>query len=166
MSKRKGNNFKQGIFTPKNPGKWRGNIRDIVYRSSWELSFCKWADNNPNVLEVSSEEVVIPYMHPFKNNGQGGLARYFIDFWIRYKDKDGTIKQVLIEIKPKKQTIPPELTKTKTGRNSKKRQMIFEKQMMTYMINKAKWEAAEQFAKKKGMEFIIITEDELFGGLF
>ena len=63
-------------------------------------------------------------------------------------------KTYLIEIKPSKQTIPPIVKK---GR--KKSTMIYEQQ--TYVKNKAKWLAAEKWAKKKGIEFKILTEKEL-----
>ena len=37
--------------------------------------------------------------------------------------------------------------------------MLYEQK--TYVKNKAKWEAAEKWAKKKGIEFKILTEKEL-----
>ncbi|HAT66597.1 MAG TPA: hypothetical protein DCS66_18715 [Flavobacteriaceae bacterium] len=63
-------------------------------------------------------------------------------------------KTYLIEIKPSKQTIPPVPKKSK-----KKTTMIYEQK--TYVQNKAKWAAAEKWAKKKGVEFKILTEKEL-----
>lgn len=59
-------------------------------------------------------------------------------------------KRVLIEIKPYNQTIKP-----------KKQQRITEqyrKKIMTFAINTAKWNTAEEYAKKNNMEFQIITE--------
>ena len=37
--------------------------------------------------------------------------------------------------------------------------MLYEQK--TYVINTAKWQAAEKWANKKGYKFIIITEKEL-----
>jgi hypothetical protein len=32
----------------------------------------------------------------------------------------------------------------------------------TYMVNTAKWEAADAYCKKIGLEFIVLTEKDLF----
>jgi len=63
-------------------------------------------------------------------------------------------KNYLIEIKPYKQTIPPVESNRK-----KKSTILYEK--ITYAVNQAKWSAARQFAKKRNIEFIILTENEL-----
>ena len=54
-------NYKQGLFSPRNPKKYMGDPTNIVYRSGWEKRVMDWADGNSNVLRWSSEEVVIPY---------------------------------------------------------------------------------------------------------
>ena len=59
-----------------------------------------------------------------------------------------------IEIKPSKQTVPPVVKKSK-----KRSTMLYEQK--TYVKNRAKWDAAEKWAKKKGVEFKILTEKEL-----
>ena len=51
---------KQGRFKPRNPGKYKGDPSNIIYRSSWEKKFMLWCDCNLNVLEWGSEEIVIP----------------------------------------------------------------------------------------------------------
>jgi hypothetical protein len=155
--------YKQGIYTPINPGKWRGNINRIIYRSSWELKFAKWADLNPKVLEVSSEEVIIPYFNPFKKSGKGGPARYFVDFWIKYKIGNGKIREALIEVKPYKNTIQPVLTKTPKGRVTEKRKRAYNEALKTYIINMSKWKAAKAHAEANNMFFFIFTERELYG---
>ena len=38
--------------------------------------------------------------------------------------------------------------------------MLYESQM--YVVNQAKWKAAEKWCKKKGYKFLILTEDQLF----
>lgn len=142
--------YRQGKFTPKNPAKYRGDLDNIIYRSSWELKFLQFLDNNPNILEYSSEEISIPYIKPTTNR----VHRYFPDFWIKYKNKDGDIKQELIEIKPSTQTRSPR----KTGK--RKKQQLYEN--LTYAINIAKWTAATQFCNKYGIKFRLLTEQELF----
>ena len=65
----------------------------------------------------------------------------------------GDVKTYLVEIKPDKQTRPPEVPKRKT------RQYINE--VMTWGKNDAKWRAAREYCKDRGIEFIILTEYHL-----
>ena len=83
-------------FTPKNPHKYAGDVTAIVCRSSWERKFCIMADENPAILKWNSEEVVIPYW----SSVDGKMRRYFPDFLVKIKKKDGTLGTVLIEVKP------------------------------------------------------------------
>jgi hypothetical protein len=46
----------------------------------------------------------------------------------------------------------------KPGRNTKS----LLRRQAEYVKNRAKWQAAEQWCKKKGYEFCILTEKELF----
>lgn len=87
------NNFK-GKFTPKNPEKYRGNVNQIIYRSSWERLLMVYCDKKDEILYWSSEEYKIPYVFEDKNR------TYYPDFWIYMMDKDGKRKEKLIEIKP------------------------------------------------------------------
>ena len=140
--------FKQGIYTPKNKEKFIGKI--AIYRSSFELQFMRWADNNPNVLEWGSENIIVPYKSPVDNK----LHRYYVDNFLVLKE-GALIKKYLVEIKPSSQTQKP------VHSNRKKKQTILYEDMQ-YAVNMAKWEAAKLFAKHKGFEFIILTEKELF----
>lgn len=141
-------NFRQGTYKPINRNKYKGK-NNPTYRSGWELKFFKFCDNNPNVLEWSSETVIIPYINPIDNKPH----RYFVDNMVYIKEGE-VKKRYLIEIKPSKQTLPPTISK-----NKKKSTMIYEQ--VTYAQNKAKWAAAVDYAKKHNMEFKIITEKEL-----
>jgi hypothetical protein len=93
-----------GKFTPKNPQKYIGDYNNIVYRSSWECKVMDWLDRNDDVISWASEELIIPYISPHDNR----YHRYFPDFLVKVKTRNGQHKTMLIEIKPKKQTIPPE----------------------------------------------------------
>ena len=84
--------YYQGKFSPKNYKKYKGDPTNIIYRSSWELTFMKYCDSNPNVLEWGSEEIVIPYKSPLDNR----YHRYFVDFYIKVKEKTGVVKKYLI----------------------------------------------------------------------
>tara|TARA_R100001132_G_C3257361_1_gene82555 strand:- start:695 stop:1138 length:444 start_codon:yes stop_codon:yes gene_type:complete len=140
--------FRQGIFRPRNKGKFKGK-KSPIFRSGWELKFFHWCDLNENVVAWDSECVIVPYLNPLT----GRVQRYFVDGLITINESTGP-KTYLIEIKPSKQTIPPVPKKSK-----KKTTMIYEQK--TYVQNKAKWAAAEKWAKKKGVEFKILTEKEL-----
>jgi hypothetical protein len=64
------------------------------------------------------------------------------------------VRTLLVEIKPKKQCCEPK------KRSKVTRGYITE--VKTWLVNKAKWEAASEAAKTKGWEFKILTEDDLF----
>jgi hypothetical protein len=106
-------------------------------------------DNNPNVLQWGSEELVIPYRSPVDNR----LHRYFPDFIIKVNTKSGKQQTILIEVKPFNQTHPPKSRSRKTKK--------YLNEVMTYGINTSKWEAAKDFCKDRGWQFQIITEKEL-----
>ena len=138
--------YRQGIFTPVNKDKFLGST--AIYRSGLELKFMRFCDNNPNVIKWGSENVIIPYISPL----DGRTHKYYVDNFVIIKE-GSVIKKYLIEIKPSKQTLPPE-TKYK-----KKQYLIYEQSM--YIKNQAKWQAAREFCKKKGLDFLILTEKHL-----
>ena len=146
MAERK---YIQGYFRPIHPEKYIGNPQNIVYRSSWELRFMKWCDESTNVIQYGSEEFFIPYRSPVDNK----THRYFPDFLIKIQEQSGEIKTYLIEIKPQRQTVQPKVPKRKT------KNWLYE--MKTYSVNQAKWAAAEEWCRSRGIEFKIVTEKEL-----
>ena len=92
----------KGKFKPKNISKYKGDPSGIIYRSSWELKFFQWCDRNTNVLEWSSESVIVPYKSPV----DGRYHRYYVDNAIALQEGNKIIKY-LVEIKPYKHTLPP-----------------------------------------------------------
>lgn len=110
-----------------------------------------YLDENPNVIEWSSEEIIIPYISPIDNRKH----RYFPDFLIKIKTRDGSTKTMLIEVKPKHQATEPKVQKRKT------KQYITE--VTTWATNQAKWKYAKEYCIDRGWEFKILTEDEIFG---
>ncbi len=139
----------KGRYTPKNPKKYKGDYHNIVYRSLWERKFMVYCDNSDNILEWGSEEVIIPYLSPW----DGKLHRYFPDFYIKVRQASGNIKKFIIEVKPKKQTRPPESVHRKTKK--------WLNEVKTYSINEAKWKSASEWCSNNDMEFKILTEEEL-----
>jgi len=140
----------KSIYKPSHPEKYLGNSKNIICRSSWERTFCRYCDTHPNVVKWASEEFSIPYISPV----DGRPHRYYPDFLIEVKEKSGKIKKYVIEIKPKRQTLPP----VKKKRITKG----FITEARTYAINQAKWSAAVDFCKDNMIEFKIITEDQLY----
>jgi hypothetical protein len=152
--------FKQGIFKPQNSQKCL-NKENIVYRSGLELKLMLVLDKNPNVIQWSSEKVIIPYKHPVKSaqSGTPQYARYFVDFYMKLKVGE-VIKEYLVEIKPERQCSRPT-----THGNKKQSTLLYEN--LTFCVNTSKWEAArkwcenEKRVKNRDIEFIIITEKNI-----
>ena len=154
--------YNQGKYTPRHPEKYNGNVDKITFRSSWELEYNRFLDNNKNILEWSSEEIAIPYIQPTTKR----VHRYFPDYWIKYRNKAGQIVQEIIEVKPAKEAnnaifliehdfkvMPPCRAKNPKTRTY---------EQLTTLINAAKWRAAMNFCHKYGMKFRIVTEHQLF----
>lgn len=130
-------------FIPKNKEKYVGDIENIVCRSLWERSVCKFFDENQNIIKWSSEEITIPYLNPLDNK----IHNYYPDFLVQFKIGSEN-KSWLIEVKPKKQITLKE--------NASKKEKI------TWIINNAKWKAAQNYCSKNNFEFKILTEKEIF----
>jgi len=140
----------KGKFRPENPKKYKGDPTNIVYRSLWERKFMRYCDLNENVNQWQSEEFWIPYRSPL----DGKVHRYFPDFFVRYKDKNGNTRTVVIEIKPKKEVEMPE-------QNPKRRTKAWAYKVQMWVKNQAKWEAAKEYCADRNYEFRIMTEEDL-----
>lgn len=139
----------KGKYRIKNLHKYKGDPTNVTYRSSWERKFMIYCEENPSIIEWSSEEIIIPYRSPIDKK----IHRYYPDFWIKVKKGDGTIECILIEVKPKKQTAPPK----KPKRTTKK----YLNEVFTYGVNEAKWKAAKEYCADRRWKFQILTEDHL-----
>jgi len=141
----------KGKFRPKNSNKYKGDPTNIIYRSGWERTVMSYLDRNSSVLEWSSEEIWIPYFSPWDKMKR--RRRYFPDFYVKLRDKDGNIKECIMEVKPLEQTREPKKPERVTKR--------FLQEVHAWGINKSKWTAAKHWCESKGYEFQIITEKEL-----
>lgn len=139
----------KGKYKPKNPAKYKGDPRMIVYRSSWELKFMSYIDDHTDVIEWGSEEFSIPYRSPI----DGKIHRYFPDFFVKKKTPHGTTECVVVEIKPFKETKPPKVQSKPTKQ--------YLREVYTWGINEAKWKAATEYCKDRMWKFIIMTEYDL-----
>lgn len=144
----------KGFFKPKNPGRYKGDPTNIIYRSSWEFKLMTYLDVHPDIIEWSSEEFAIPYRSPI----DGKIHRYFPDFKIKQRNRQGTIETVVVEVKPKKQLSPPmPMVTQKTNKPTRR----YIQEVATYGINQAKWKAAQSFCEDRKWRFLIMTEDNL-----
>ena len=141
----------KGLYEARNPQKYKGDKRSIVYRSLWERKFMVYCDTSDSIIEWGSEEIIILYLSPW----DGRIHRYFPDFYIKVQQHDGSLKKYIIEVKPKKQCQPP------IPPESKKKTKRWKKEMRTWGINSAKWKYATEWCKKNDMEFKILNEDHL-----
>jgi hypothetical protein len=138
-----------GTFRPTNPQKYVGDYKNIIYRSSWEARVMNWLDKNPNIVSWASEEIIIPYISPV----DGRWHRYFPDFVVKVKDKNGQLRTMMLEVKPKKQTQAPIPQRRVTKR--------YITEVATWGVNQAKFKAATEYCLDRGWEFKVITEDHL-----
>ena len=136
----------KGIFKPQNPEKYTGDY-PIIYRSSWEHEFMIYCDNHPGVVEWASEPVSIPYKDPSRERSQN---LYVPDFLVTFVDKDKQLTSKLIEIKPMAEALT-EHARTK-------------KDAVVKMKNDAKWAAAQAWAMRRGIDFQVMHEGDMFHG--
>jgi len=137
-------------YEPQKPEKYVGNPLNIICRSNWERKFCKYLDQNENVLRWSSEEIKIPYYSTIDKQ----VHQYYPDFVFEAR-KDNNVQTFIVEIKPKKQTIEPK---------SRKNKRAFLNECITYETNVCKWKAAKKYCEDRGWVFKILTEENLFKG--
>lgn len=145
----------KGKFNPINPQKYAGDAKNIWYRSSWEKACMHRFDTDPNVIYWASEELIIPYADRGTRDVHGNpkIRRYFPDFVIKIRSTEGTIKTIVIEVKPYCQTVPPV-----KGKKTEKR---FLSEVKTFATNYSKFEHAREYCRRKGWEFVVLTEREL-----
>jgi hypothetical protein len=139
-------NCMKGIFKPKNPQKYKGNSKNIIYRSSYELDYMIRLDENERVVAWASEEISIPYFHPFKQR----MARYYPDMLFEIKNNDNTTSKLLVEIKPANQLAQPV--------RGKRAMKTYMEEMMTWTVNQTKWQAAKKWCEHANAKFIVVTK--------
>jgi|ERR1017187_1283384 hypothetical protein len=139
-----------GNYFPKNPKKYKGDPTRIVYRSSWERTVFVKLDTWDNVLQWSSEEIVIPYRSPIDEK----IHRYYPDGWVKMKTKDDKIITMILEIKPFAQTQVPK----KKSRVTKK----YIQDLVTYGVNQAKFNAAKAYCEDRDWKFQVLTEFDIY----
>lgn len=164
--------YRQGNYIPKNKDMVvkLNNEGGIYYRSSWEFKVCKYldecADDNyqgkTKIISWGCEAIKIPYTKTSVKKAKDGVMdykttkhNYYPDFWYKQLREDGSIEEVLMEVKPYKETIKPNAP----AFNATRKQLEnFEYAMNLWNANMYKWEHALSFCKQKGIKFTIMTE--------
>lgn len=151
-------NAKRGWYAIKYPSKFKKPIDEymqsykdgkVEYKSSLERNAFKYADINPKIVSWSVEPFHIKYIKPT----DGKQHRYFIDMLLVFENG----QKFIVEVKSKGETIMPK----KPSKKTQKALLSYKEAVLKYMINKAKWEAAQKFAEMNNCKFVILTEDQL-----
>ena len=146
--------FHRGVYEVVNKEKYLGT-ENPKCRSSWEHRMAYWCDHNSKVVKWGFECVSIRYHNPLDE--KNSVHQYYVDFYVEVIDKHGKLRKFLAEVKPKKEALPPKKPKRMTQRSAKR----FKEEIRTYVRNRQKWDTAVKFCKHRGLEFRIITEDDL-----
>ena len=135
--------FRQGFYEVKNTAKYVG-LGKPRFRSGWELTFMMFLDNNEHVIQWASESISIPYRNPIT----GKQSIYVPDFFVTYRGRDNTMRAELVEIKPRKQSL------IESKASDRDRAIV--------AVNYAKWDAATKWARRNGLLFRVINEDQIY----
>lgn len=156
----------KGKYNLVHPEKYLGT-KVPVYKSRWELKVFVAMDTNPFVLKWGYECIEIYYKHPIYNS----FTVYYPDIFCHVQSTTGKLEQILIEIKPATMcNLPkePSMPKNKTSQTWEKYQKAcirFKNAQKDFAINMAKWEAAQLWCAKRGVQWKILNEKNT-NGLF
>ncbi len=152
--------FKQGKIETSSLKGYNGKARVIHLRSSYEFKAVRMLEQLYLLKRIKgwcNEETIIQYHYSL----DGKSHRYYMDLTIITNDD----RIILIEVKPYSQTIAPK--KPKTFKNEKQ-QVNYQNQVATFIKNKEKWEATQEYCNKMNQKigpnsysFLIWTENEL-----
>ena len=161
--------YRQGVFKAKNPSKCMNLVvknakGELIYgppkfRSSYELRFMTWADENEMVLIWGVEVCIVEYTSRIAiMEGKNPKRKYYVDFYVEIINPDGSVTKRLIEIKPKSQCSKPTEPKKKTQKSLNK----YNDALIEWTTNEDKWKHACRFAQQNGMDFKVLHEGHLF----
>lgn len=146
--------YHQGSFVPANVKKYVGDLNAIFFRSAWELKFMQFCDGNDQVVSWTSEPTGIVYFSPLDKRPH----TYYVDFAAVIRDREGVITSWILEVKPEKQLVVPKPPTRLTDKGLES----YLHATKQYIINKAKFAAAKDYAASVGFKFGIVTENFIF----
>jgi hypothetical protein len=149
-------------FPLKFPEKYHPSARPPMFKSGWEATVFHAMDVNPFILEWGYEPFPIYYTHPIYMN----YTVYYPDIYCHIQMDSGVQHKMLIEIKPAKYCVMPKKPKdlvvnaTSQQRERHKKSMIrYQNDTKDYMVNMAKWNAAENWCRRNNFIWKILNED-------
>lgn len=139
MKPSKKTRYEQGYVNPSSCKKLFEAARKepIIYRSGLELRYIHFFENCSSIKHWASEPFNIEYFSRLDNC----VKNYYPDFILEKTNGD----ILLVEIKPDDQTHKPSVISNNWAKES-------------WIKNTDKWNAAKEFAHKRGMKFVILTE--------
>jgi len=121
-----------------------------------------YLDMNEKILQWGCEVVKVPYKKTDVKKASDGIMdyktsshNYYPDFWYKRLKDDGSIEEVVMEVKPYSETIKP---KNLPYNATRKQLENFEYSLKLWNANMYKWEHAIKFCETKGIKFVIMTE--------
>ncbi len=145
-----GRRYLAGKYALQNPMKHikvKGRrLVEVKYKSSLERRAFYWLDTNAAVIEWGYETEYIPYI-----GIDGKKHRYEMDIYASIQDRHGKITKYFIEIKPFAKTSPPTVSNKKKATTK-----LYEAN--EWGTNLAKWNFTKEYCKSRGIEFMIMTE--------
>lgn len=147
-------------FKCKFPEKYHKSAKAPMWKSLWEAKVFQALDVNPYVIEWGYEPFPIYYHNPIYMN----YTVYWPDIYAHIKMDNGAEHRILSEIKPAKYCVMPKKPNAPTGQDPKKweryrKALIRHKSdSRDYMVNMAKWNAAQTWCQKHGFRWVILNE--------
>ena len=141
--------FIQGYFRPTNQRKLLKPTEAIIYRSSYELQFCRICDTNPVIKFWQSEPIQIQYYDPVKC-----VNRAYYPDYIIVTESQGKVNKTIIEVKPLTFITKPEYPKKVTAQTLKG----YNFRLRIFVTNMAKMKAAKTYAEARGMTYSFLTD--------
>lgn len=155
-----GSKYMQGQYRLINENKYIANPSEIFYRSSLEYKFCKFLDLSPLVIKWGSEIIGVPYI-----GADNKPHTYYVDYYLEMHNKVDPMLPIrlIIEVKPFVETekiinnTPPKQPEKITAKSLQN----WEYAIREFDKNKRKWSAAQEYARMRSMEFVVITEKNI-----
>jgi len=150
----------KGYYQILNKEKYYPTGKVPIYKSGWELQVFHALDVNPNVLYWGYEPLEIYYFSPRYLK----YTVYYPDILCHIRMDSGVEQKLLLEIKPNKFVVMPKVpTKPKENTPQKwdkyrKATINYNNNLKDYMVNMAKWEAAQQWCLKNNVMWRILSE--------
>jgi hypothetical protein len=170
-SKPNNKNYHSGNYIPINIDKViKLNVEGgVYYRSGLEKKMMVWLDSSNHIVKWGSECFSIPYtLNHYQSSGdiQTKTHKYYADFIYEVKKSNGEILTVVAEVKPHKEYL--DVVKLMemnlnplSGKDNPSSKQLSNAEYTFKMAQKnlAKWKTMVEFCRKKGFEFITITEE-------